>query len=142
VINLEHGRLILDAKYKNVITGSDDQQDTGEGQEDIVVDVTPKYRVRIGRSDIYQVVAYATHKRLTASQTGLIFPVALGPNDELPATHKVVGFATDVSVLFIDVGPRAYEHLGAFVDSVRALTGGQFPLPALNTEHIKLAHTV
>jgi 5-methylcytosine-specific restriction endonuclease McrBC regulatory subunit McrC len=105
VIVTDAGRLVLDAKYKNTGGKTSD--------EDAEIDIA-RTKIRLGRSDIYQVVSYGRHERFAPATPALIYPVALKADESLPAAHRVEGFHQDVLVLFLDIGTHARANLDEF----------------------------
>jgi 5-methylcytosine-specific restriction enzyme subunit McrC len=114
VVNTVSGRLVLDAKYKEAFST--------RGADDAEISIADA-RLRVRRSDIYQVVSYANHVRLKPSVTGLIYPVALQADESLPGTYWVGGFSNDVAILFFDVGAHARENLPLFYAALNELAG-------------------
>lgn len=99
--------LLLDTKYKNALP------DGAATDEEVVV--TGGRRIKVSRSDVYQLVAYREHDRWAgAASAALLYPVVLAENEPLPAPYEVRGFGEPVQLLFIDVGPRARVNLPAF----------------------------
>lgn len=101
---LDGKRIILDAKYKNVVP----RETLGVNQdESIVASLAGRQRVRIRRNDIYQAVAYGRHSGLQTDKVALLYPVALGASDPYPEPLKVHEFNPNCHVVFFDVGPGA-----------------------------------
>jgi hypothetical protein len=105
---------VLDAKYKqtNVSVPS------GDVEAEFTVGSS---RIRVPRSDIYQAVAYAGHEKYAPATVALIYPVALGEQDDLPDSYRIEGFMTDVTILFRDVGKSARSNLPAFLGELDGL---------------------
>lgn len=97
--------LVLDAKYKSVLPTANANDD-----ETIGVSAGRGPRIRVRRADIYQVVAYARHSELRADKTVLLYPVALGIDDDYPDPLMVREFDPTCHLVFFDVGPRADAH--------------------------------
>ncbi|WP_223585607.1 McrC family protein [Microbacterium sp. OVT16B] len=94
-------RLILDAKYKNVMP-------KGSAAEETIDLATARgQRIRVRRADIYQAVAYGRHSGLRTDKVALLYPVALGPTEPYPEPLRVLGFSPVCHVVFFDVGPSA-----------------------------------
>jgi 5-methylcytosine-specific restriction enzyme subunit McrC len=113
--------VLLDTKYKHALpiaapnTGSDE-----------IISLPDNQRVKVGRSDIYQAVAYGQHDSCKDAATGLLYPVSLPSNHPLPKPMEVRGFGGPVHLLFIDIGPGARSNLKAFYSEVRKLiTSGE-----------------
>jgi len=107
VLQILGQRLILDAKYKDTRLVTEDS--------DQVLELEVAHRsIRVNRSDIYQVIAYAQHSRYGPAEVALVYPVVLQGDQNLPAPYRVAGFNTDVKLYFLDVGYRAAEHLAQF----------------------------
>lgn len=98
-------KLVLDAKYKNVLSSA-----TSTADETIDLAPVPGQRVRVRRADIYQVVAYARHSGLHADQVVLLYPVSLSDGATYPKPLRVQEFDPVCHVVFFDVGPRAESH--------------------------------
>lgn len=113
------GVLLLDTKYKNVLTG----QATTTTETDSVVVLDKKLRISISRADVYQAVAYRHHSRWSDSTiaSGLLFPVSLSAGVPLPAPMEIRGFGESVPLMFIDIGPYARYNLGQFRSSLLEL---------------------
>ncbi len=110
VLTTQDGRLILDAKYKDT-----DSREVEEGDAEITV---ARSRFRVGRADIYQAISYGQHLKLKPATVGLVYPVSLAEDEQLPAPLRVVGFSEDVYLLFLDVGPQARGNLPAFYEAL------------------------
>lgn len=106
--------LLLDTKYKNALP------DGSAPDEEVVV--PGGRRIKVSRSDVYQLVAYREHERWSgAASSALLYPVVLGEKEPLPAPYQVRGFGEPVQLLFVDVGPRARMNLAAFSAQVSTL---------------------
>ena len=92
-------RLVLDAKYKNVMPSTSIEPDE-------MIDLTPTrgQRIRVRRADIYQAVAYGRHSGLRTDQVALLYPIALRPDEPYPAPLRVRGFSPVCHIVFFDVG--------------------------------------
>ena len=108
VLQISQGRLILDAKYKDPRLPAD------SSDEVLDLEVANQRSIRVHRSDIYQVVAYAQHARYGPAAVALVYPVVLQPDQQLPAPYRVTGFGNDVELFFLDVGQAAPDNLEAF----------------------------
>nr|WP_306270839.1 hypothetical protein [Ornithinimicrobium sp. HY1793] len=104
--------LVIDTKYKDALP-------SGHLPDEDVTTVDDRHRIKITRADIYQVVAYCQHERWVNSTGALLYPLVLAPGDQLPAPMEVRGFATPVSLLFIDIGKSAAANLPSFVQMLR-----------------------
>jgi len=124
--------ILLDAKYKDVGNQTSKAEDPG-ATVDIVVGKGPSIRVK--RSDVYQVVAYAHHRKWQATKTSptvaaLVFPVALASGEAYPSPAVIEGFDPSVHIVFFDVGPRANENLNylyAALDGIGPQVAGVAP---------------
>lgn len=98
-------RLVLDAKYKNVLPSTSIEPDE-------TIDLAPArgQRIRVRRADIYQTVAYGRHSGLRTDKVALLYPVALRPDEPYPDPLRVQGFSPVCHVVFFDVGSRADAH--------------------------------
>lgn len=114
------GVTVLDAKYKNAL-------ELGSTDTDLVESTTGP-RLRVSRSDLYQLAAYRQHSGWKDAPVALIYPVTVQPNSELPSPYVVQGLGAPIWLTFIDIGPRAREHVDAFLRSIIALR------PATETE--------
>ncbi len=124
VLRSQYGTIVLDAKWKNVIVGSAPAPAPGEEEGIADVPMGAGIRIRVSRSDIYQAVSYAQHERYAPCATGLVYPVALGDEDELPAPMRITGFGRPVWILFLDVGYRAQHRFAGFFDAVQGIGAG------------------
>lgn len=116
------GRLVLDAKYKDVLRRPDDE----EAEIEIA-----RTRLRVGRPDIYQAVSYSRHEGYSPATPALVYPVALDNGESLPRGHRVEGFQQDVYVLFIDIGPNAQSNLPSFFHCLADAAGAPTTARAL-----------
>ncbi|WIG19316.1 5-methylcytosine restriction system specificity protein McrC [Kocuria rosea] len=98
-------KLVLDAKYKNVLSSV-----TSTPDETIELAPGPGQRVRVRRADIYQVVAYARHSDLRTNKVVLLYPVSLQEGAAYPKPLRVQEFEPVCHVVFFDVGPHANTH--------------------------------
>lgn len=101
--------LLIDTKYKDALPS-----DTETNDEEEVTTVGGKHRIKVSRSDIYQVVAYRQHEKWPDSAAALLYPVVLAAEESLPAPMKVTGFGAPVTLLFIDIGRNAAANLPEF----------------------------
>lgn len=117
VLRVDGGRtLLIDTKYKDVLPSShkvDDEHVTTIGE---------RHRIKISRSDIYQVVAYRQHEDWPDSTATLLYPLVLAAGDALPAPMEVRGFGAPVSLLFMDIGRNAAANLSAFFEALRTVS--------------------
>lgn len=107
VLQILGSRLILDAKYK-------DTRVSGEEPGEVLELEVAQRAIRVNRSDIYQVIAYAQHSRYGPAAVALVYPVVLQGEQELPAPLRVEDFSTDVQLFFLDVGYAAAGNVEAF----------------------------
>ncbi|MDF1477749.1 hypothetical protein PYV02_01475 [Leifsonia sp. H3M29-4] len=109
-------RLVLDAKYKDVLPSA-------PTTEDDAIDVAPTrgQRVRVRRADIYQVVAYARHSGLKTDRVVLLYPISVGPGEDYPQPLQVKEFEPACHVVFFDVGPNADAHRGDLYKALDAI---------------------
>jgi 5-methylcytosine-specific restriction enzyme subunit McrC len=123
VLRILGSRLILDAKYK-------DTRLLAEASDEILeLEVLGRRSIRVHRSDIYQVIAYAQHARYGPAAVALVYPVVLQRGQQLPAPYRVTGFGNDVQLFFLDVGRQALDNLEAFARS-------SFSLPVTRTSRL------
>ncbi|OLT43933.1 hypothetical protein BJF86_13315 [Serinicoccus sp. CNJ-927] len=116
VVRPDGSILLLDAKYKNA---------AGIGSPAVdLVEVPGARRIRVPRSDIYQMAAYRQHDRWTQPTGALVYPISLLGNEDLPAPYQVRGFGEPIYICFIDVGPSARGNLPAFLAHASALATG------------------
>ena len=113
VLRIGSNTTVLDAKYKE--TG------VAPGDESFTTEVLPSQRIRVRRSDIYQLIAYSRHAQHRTGRVALIYPVVLQAGEVLPTPHRVLGFAEEVSILFMDIGGLAQQSLPQFISEVEAL---------------------
>ncbi|WP_181067952.1 MULTISPECIES: hypothetical protein [unclassified Rathayibacter] len=107
------GVTVLDAKYKNALG-------LGGPDTDLVESVTGP-RLRVSRSDLYQLAAYRQHSGWNGAPVALIYPVTVKPGAKLPAPYVVRGLGEPIWLTFIDIGPRAREHIETFLRNITAL---------------------
>lgn len=112
--------LLLDTKYKDALpigtapaTGTEEMTTVGK-----------RTRIKVGRADIYQAVAYRQHEDWPDATVGLLFPIVLTADEPLPHPMEVRGFGEPVLLLFIDVGAHARANLDCFFASLRQLAFG------------------
>jgi 5-methylcytosine-specific restriction enzyme subunit McrC len=117
VIATPEGTLVLDAKYKE--TRIADPVNEAVAAE-LRVGAS---RIRVRQSDVYQAISYGQHHRYRPATVGLVYPVVLRPNEQLPAAYRVKGFHEEVLVLFLDVGPNARARLQEFYARLREAAG-------------------
>lgn len=118
VLHTNHGALLLDAKYKSALRPPDPSSDD---EEDLVVSESAARKVRIKRSDIYQMVAYRRHRRWAGAPGALIYPISLSPGESYQAPYGITGFDDPIHIVFLDVGPNARNNLSAFYSTIEAL---------------------
>lgn len=121
VITTSAGKLVLDAKYKDVLRHVED--------EEAEIEVA-RTRIRVGRADIYQAVSYSRHEGYAPATPALVYPVALAAGESLPKPCRVEGFEQNVYLCFFDTGPLARENLPAFLESLEAVAGLDVPSAA------------
>lgn len=105
--------LLIDTKYKDALPSGHSADD-----EDVTT-VADRHRIKITRSDIYQLVAYRQHEQWPNSTGALLYPLVLAQGDELPPPMEVRGFGATVALMFIDIGRNAAANLPRFVDTLR-----------------------
>lgn len=108
VLRVDTAILLIDTKYKDALPsdhGADDQA---------VTTMADRHRIRVTRSDIYQVVAYRQHEKWPNSTGALLYPLVLADGDQLPLPMEVRGFGATVTLMFIDIGRKAATNLPAF----------------------------
>lgn len=105
--------LLIDTKYKDALPSGHDADDQA------VTTVADRHRIRIARSDIYQVVAYRQHEKWPNSTGALLYPLVLTEGDPLPRPMEVRGFGATVTLMFIDIGRSAAANLPAFREVLR-----------------------
>jgi 5-methylcytosine-specific restriction enzyme subunit McrC len=121
VLQIGESRLIVDAKYK-------DTKLHAEASDEILeLEVGGQRSIRVHRSDIYQVIAYAQHARYGPAAVALIYPLVLQRDQQLPAPYRVTGFSSDVQLFFLDVGHEAPKNIAAFRETLLD-SAGEVPL--------------
>lgn len=108
-----YGVVLLDAKYKDALG-------LGGGDTDFVESVTGP-SLRVTRSDLYQLAAYRQHAAWDGAPVALVYPVVVASGGSLPASYSVLGLGAPIWLIFVDVGPRAREHIDEFIDRLAAL---------------------
>lgn len=109
--------LLVDTKYKDALPSSHEADD-----EEVTV-VADRHRIKIGRADIYQVVAYRQHEKWPRSTAALLYPLILTAGDPLPGPMELQGFGAAVSLTFLDIGQHASTNLPDFLATLRQLAG-------------------
>jgi 5-methylcytosine-specific restriction enzyme subunit McrC len=132
VAKIDGTKLLLDAKYKRTgavgqAGGIDEGTEPDEEAKEIAVAST---RIKISRSDIYQIVAYATHHKLTPAVPGLVYPVILSNGEHLPPPLLIDDFGPLVHLVFVDIGPSAKANLDEFLDTLRGVARSPALAPA------------
>lgn len=113
ILTSDRGITVLDAKYKNAL---------GLGGTDTdLVESKAGPRLRVSRSDLYQLAAYRQHVAWQGAPVALVYPVTVDRDAELPEPYVVQGLGEPIWLTFIDVGPRAREHIGHFLQSISRL---------------------
>lgn len=123
VLDSPTGRLLLDAKYKDALR---DRKDDSE----LLSIGANKVKVNVSRSDLYQMVAYRQQPEWVGAATVLVYPIVLTDAESLPLPHQFVGLGEPVSLIFIDIGPRARATLPAFYEQLRSLRPAITEVPA------------
>lgn len=120
-----HGSLLMDTKYKSVLTSP-----IITPESDSIV-LHEKVRIAVSRADIYQAVAYGHHEKWSDDviASGLLFPVSLPAGAPLPEPMSVRGFGESIPLLFIDIGPHARHNLQHFRSALLRLASTT-PAPA------------
>ncbi len=115
VLRPDGSTLLLDAKYKNA---------AGIGHPATeLIELPGARRIRVPRSDIYQMAAYRQHDRWATPTGALVYPITLHPGESLPAPYQVRGFGEPIYICFIDVGSNARSNLAPFLAHTLALAG-------------------
>lgn len=107
--------LLLDTKYKDALPGGVTRE---AGNEDTTT-VGERTRIKVGRADIYQAVAYRQHQDWAGATAGLLYPVVLAADEPLPQPMQVRGFGDPVLLMFVDIGPHARSNLPQFLATLR-----------------------
>lgn len=116
VLRPDGSTLLLDAKYKNAAgIGSPAAE---------LIEVPGARRIRVPRSDIYQMAAYRQHDRWATPTGVLVYPISLRSGEPLPAPYEVRGFGSPIYICFIDVGTNARSNLAPFLAHTHALARG------------------
>lgn len=105
--------VLLDAKYKNALGIAGDDTDL------VMSARGPK--LRVGRSDLYQLAAYRQNDRWRGSPVALIYPVVVGSEETVPEPYVVNGIGAPIWLVFVDVGRNARRNAAVFIETVRAL---------------------
>lgn len=121
VITTDAGRLVLDAKYKDIFRGA--------SQGDASLEVA-RTRLRISRADIYQVHSYGDHEAYAPAQPVLVYPVSLQSDESVPLAHAVEGFRQRILLLFFDIGPNASANLPTFFTRLSETAALPSPVPS------------
>ena len=126
VLSTSAGSLLLDTKYKDALpvkaAGSSDLNSPD------FIELRRGQRIKIGRPDIYQMLAYRQHERWPGSTTALLYPVVLEREELLPHPMTVNGFGLPVHIWFVDIGPFAQLNLGSFIQGIRDFTVAAAPV--------------
>ncbi|HWU31999.1 MAG TPA: hypothetical protein VN108_03940, partial [Marmoricola sp.] len=113
VLATASGVSLLDAKYKDAL---------GIGGTDTdLVQSTGGPKLRVSRSDLYQLAAYRQHTAWEGAPVALVYPVTVAVDAQLPKPYVVEGLGEPIWLVFVDVGERAREHVAAFVANITAL---------------------
>lgn len=110
-------KLVIDTKYKDALP-------SGNDPDEVLTVTADRHRVKVSRSDIYQVVAYRHHDKWPGSTGALLFPVVLAAGDQLPAPCRITGFGDPVWLVFVDIGRQAALNLPAFLATLASLSKG------------------
>jgi 5-methylcytosine-specific restriction enzyme subunit McrC len=114
VLDGPDGIVLLDAKYKDALPGFG-------GMDSDVIESPTGPSLRVSRSDLYQLAAYRQHSAWNAAPVALVYPVIVQSGDSLPDPYVVRGLGAPVWLTFVDIGPRAREHVEAFLTTISAL---------------------
>lgn len=101
------GVMLFDAKYKEslkIVSSEDDTLTVG--------DSGPK--IRVSRSDVYQMAAYRQQPLWHGAGTALVYPIVLPNGQALPEPYEVRGIGAAIRLQFLDVGPNARNNLASF----------------------------
>lgn len=117
VVRGANGVMLFDAKYKESlrIPTLDDDSLTLENEGP---------RIRVSRSDIYQMAAYRQQPLWLDAETALIYPVVLCEGQALPKPYEVRGIGATIRLHFMDVGPNARDNLASFRERIRPSPAG------------------
>uniref|UniRef100_UPI003F49855F 5-methylcytosine restriction system specificity protein McrC n=1 Tax=Paenarthrobacter ureafaciens TaxID=37931 RepID=UPI003F49855F len=111
VIRTDNEVMLFDAKYKESL------KIPGNEEESLTVGTTgPK--IRVSRSDIYQMAAYRQQPLWLGAKTALIYPIVLAAGQTLPKPYEVRGIGPAIRLHFMDVGPNARENLASFREQI------------------------
>lgn len=112
VLRAGNSVMLFDAKYKESlqIAGS---------EEDALVIETRGPKIKVSRSDIYQMAAYRQQANWLNADVALVYPLVLSQGQPLPQPYEVRGIGEVISLHFIDIGPRAREHMITFLERIR-----------------------
>ena len=113
VLDGPDGVILLDAKYKDALG-------LGGGDTELVESADGP-SLRVSRSDLYQLAAYRQHDAWQGAPVAIVYPVVVGASGLLPAPYVVHGLGAPIWLTFVDVGPRARDHIGAFIQRVIGL---------------------
>jgi 5-methylcytosine-specific restriction enzyme subunit McrC len=123
ILNVDRGRLLLDAKYKNTRRALNPNEEAEFA--------VARSRIRVSRGDVYQAISYGQHDRFRPAVVGLVYPVALEEEEDLPRPYRITGFTDDVVIIFIDVGPYARANLPDFYELLDNLERDKAEAPSL-----------
>ncbi|WP_029260291.1 5-methylcytosine restriction system specificity protein McrC [Microbacterium sp. Cr-K29] len=115
IVDGPRGVVLLDAKYKDALNL--------RGEDTDLIESASGPTLRVTRSDIYQLAAYRQHASWDAAPVALVYPVVVSPTGMLPASYSVQGLGAPIWLTFVDVGPRAREHVDQFIDRIADLRG-------------------
>lgn len=108
------GVVLLDAKYKDALPGLG-------GTDTDLIESKSGPSLRVSRADLYQLAAYRQHAAWDAAPVALVYPVIVKAGEALPEPYVVRGLGAPVRLTFVDVGPRAREHVNAFITTISTL---------------------
>lgn len=121
VLNTDAGVLLLDTKYKKALATAAQKGATDGTGDDEALELVPGRKIKVTRSDVYQMAAYRQHERWPEATVALLYPVALSPDEPLPSPYRVENFGDPIHITFIDVGPNAQTNLPQFEARLQSL---------------------
>ena len=114
--------MLFDAKYKQAVRLAKSEEETlvnGKNEEETLVIGKSRSKIKVLRSDIYQMASYRQQKKWLNADVALVYPLVLSSGQPLPEPYEVRGIGDVVHLHFIDVGPNARGNLPAFLKRIR-----------------------